>query len=132
MFNEDEQNKNNDKDKNKSKEKNNSLTDDSDNGNRMPILDKSIGDSFLKKEMEIENIQFPDDSFLFTDLDLIGLKFDSKNKNNNLNENNRKSQKMVNIKINTLDINNIHLRNSDINPLQITIIYKLKSVNLVM
>ena len=81
VFNEDEKNKNNDKDKNKYKEKNNSLTDDSDNGNRMPILDKSIGDSFLKKEMEIENIQFPDDSFLFTDLDLIGLKFDSKNKN---------------------------------------------------
>ena len=117
VFNEDEKNKNNDKDKNKYKEKNNSLTDDSDNGNRMPILDKSIGDSFLKKEMEIENIQFPDDSFLFTDLDLIGLKFDSKNKNNNLNENNRKSQKMVNIKINTLDINNINNRNNDINPI---------------
>ena len=117
VFNEDEKNKNNDKDKNKFKEKNNSLTDDSDNGNRMPILDKSIGDSFLKKEMEIENIQFPDDSFLFTDLDLIGLKFDSKNKNNNLNENNRKSQKMVNIKINTLDINNINNRNNDINPI---------------
>ena len=111
VFNEDEKNKN------KYKEKNNSLTDDSDNGNRMPILDKSIGDSFLKKEMEIENIQFPDDSFLFTDLDLIGLKFDSKNKNNNLNENNRKSQKMVNIKINTLDINNINNRNNDINPI---------------
>ena len=117
VFNEDEKNKNNDKEKNKFKEKNNSLTDDSDNGNRMPILDKSIGDSFLKKEMEIENIQFPDDSFLFTDLDLIGLKFDSKNKNNNLNENNRKSQKMVNIKINTLDINNINNRNNDINPI---------------
>ena len=67
--------------------------------------------------MEIENIKFPDDSFLFTDLDLIGLKFDSKNKNNNLNENNRKSQKMVNIKINTLDINNINNRNNDINPI---------------
>ena len=115
-FNEDEKNeknKNKDKEKNKYKEKNNSLTDDSDNGNRMPHLDKSVGDSFLKKEMEIENIQFPDDSFLFTDLDLIGLNFDSKNKNNNLNGHNKNVQKIINI--NTLDINNINNRGSDIN-----------------
>ena len=93
---------------NKNKEKNNSLTDDSDNGNGngngKQCLEKSVSESFLRKEMEIENIQFGDDSFLFTDLDLIGLNFESKNKNNNLNGNNKKGQKMINI--NTLDIDN--------------------------
>ena len=47
--------------------------------------------------MEIENIQFDNDSFLFTDLDLIGLDFDNKNYN---------KQKDIKIKnINALNLN---------------------------
>ncbi len=60
----------------------NNVTQDTDNG--IQPCDKSKNDKlnlFLQKEMEIENIQFGDDSFLFTDLDSIALDFDIKNKN---------------------------------------------------
>ena len=114
-------NENDNKMNNKGKEKNNSLTDDSDNGNGncngKQCLEKSVSESFLMKEMEIENIQFGDDSFLFTDLDLIGLNFESKNKNNNLNGNSKKVLKENNI--NTLDFNNNNNNDNGINNLKV-------------
>ena len=60
----------------------NNITQDTENGNAHPE-DKSTDDKlnlFLQKEMEIENIQFGDDSFLFTDLDLINFDIEAKNK----------------------------------------------------
>ena len=104
MFNE---NNNSNENKNEgNKEKGNSLTDDSDNGAGIKHMEKSVSESFLKKEMEIENIQFGDDSFLFTDLDIIGLGLESKNKNSEMSGNNKKMMKNNNI--NTLNINNIN------------------------
>ena len=119
-------NNNNDKRKNKEKEKNNSLTDDSDNGLIVPN-EKSANELFLQKEMEIENIEFGDDSFLFTDLDLIGLNFDSKKKSNNLHVNNKKLQKPGNI--NTLDLNN-NINNIKVNKCKMTHVKNTKSTDL--
>ena len=119
-------NNNNDKRKNKEKEKNNSLTDDSDNGLIVPN-EKSANELFLQKEMEIENIEFGDDSFLFTDLDLIGLNFDSKKKSNNLHVNNKKLQKPGNI--NTLDLNN-DINNIKVNKCKMTHVKNTKSTDL--
>ena len=119
-------NNNNDKRKNKEKEKNNSLTDDSDNGLIVPN-EKSANELFLQKEMEIENIEFGDDSFLFTDLDLIGLNFDSKKKSNNLHVNNKKLQKPGNI--NTLDLNS-NINNIKVNKCKMTHVKNTKSTDL--
>ena len=84
----------------------NNITQDSENGNAHPI-DKAADEKlnlFLQKEMEIENIQFGDDSFLFTDLDLIGLDLDVKNKNKKKDE--QHSKNIKNIKpINPLNLN---------------------------
>ena len=119
---------NNDKGYNKGKDKANSLTDDSDNGLVVP-LEKSVSESFLQKEMEIENIEFGDDSFLFTDLDLIGLNFDSKLKNNNLNGNNKKIQKPRNI--NNLDLNN-NINNIKVNKGKMGHVKNTKSTDLLL
>lgn len=62
----------------------NNITQDTENAVNLQPCDKSKNDKlnlFLQKEMEIENIQFGDDSFLFTDLESIALDFDVKNKN---------------------------------------------------
>ena len=78
----------NTKDLNQKQLNNNNMTQDTENGNGNSLYtsDKPSDDranSLLKKEMELENIQFGDDSILFTDLDLIGLDLDSKNQNKN-------------------------------------------------
>ena len=119
-------NSNNDKGNNKGKDKNNSLTDDSDNGLIIPN-EKFVNESFLKKEMEIENIEFGDDSFLFTDLDLIGLNFDSKKKNSNLKANNKKMKKSENI--NNLDLNN-NINNIKVNKCKMGHVKNTKSTDL--
>ena len=82
----------------KDRDKSNSLTDDSINGGG-----KSSNNLFSQKEMEIEDIEFGDDSFLFTDLDLIGLDFENKNENK-LNGNKKKETTIRNI--NNLNLNN--------------------------
>ena len=84
----------------------NNITQDSENGNGHPtdkVADEKLN-LFLQKEMEIENIQFGDDSFLFTDLDLIGLDLDVKNKNKKIDD--QHSKNIKNIKpINPLNLN---------------------------
>ena len=112
--------------KNKEKEKTNSLTDDSDNG----VLPdgKSANDLFIQKEMDIENIEFGDDSFLFTDLDLMGLNFESRKKNNNTNANIKKMQKPKNIGI--LDLNN-NDNNIKVNKCKIGHVKNIKSTDLI-
>jgi len=62
----------------------NNITQDTDNINALQPSNKSSNNDLnllLQKEMEIENIQFDNDSILFTDLDLIGLDFEQNNKN---------------------------------------------------
>ena len=61
---------------------NNNITQDTENEKSPLNNDKS--NFFSQKEMELENIQFGDDSILFTDLDLIGMDLDSKNENLNI------------------------------------------------
>ena len=110
---------------NKEKEKTNSLTDDSDNGiGKQPSI-KYSNESFLKKEMEIENIKFEDDSFLFTDLDLIGLDFNSKKKNNKLEDNKKKPKNMS-----TLNLNN-HINNIETNKCNLRHVKNTKSSDLI-
>ena len=110
---------------NKEKEKTNSLTDDSDNGiGKQPSI-KYSNESFLKKEMEIENIKFEDDSFLFTDLDLIGLDFNSKKKNNKLEDNKKKPKNMS-----TLNLNN-HINNIETNKYNLRHVKNTKSSDLI-
>jgi len=121
-------NSNNGKGNNKGKDKANSLTDDSDNG-LLIQNEKFVNESFLKKEMEIENIEFGDDSFLFTDLDLIGLNFDSKKKNSNLKGNNKKMKKPENI--NNLDINN-NINNIKVNKCKMGHVKNTKSTDLLL
>ena len=113
---------------NKEKEKTNSLTDDSDNG--IIPNEKSANDLFMQKEMDIENIEFGDDSFLFTDLDLIGLNFESKKKNNNISGNKKKMQKPKNIGV--LDLNNNNNDNNiKVNRCKIGHVKNTKSTDLV-
>ena len=50
-------------------------------GNHISDKSEEKFNSFMQKEMEIENIQFGDDSFLFTDLDSVNLDFDLKIQN---------------------------------------------------
>ena len=57
---------------------NNNTTQDTEN-EKSPINNDDKSNFFSQKEMELENIQFGDDSILFTDLDLIGMDLDSKN-----------------------------------------------------
>jgi hypothetical protein len=121
-------NSNNGKGNNKGKDKANSLTDDSDNG-LLIQNEKFVNESFLKKEMEIENIEFGDDSFLFTDVDLIGLNFDSKKKNSNLKGNNKKMKKPENI--NNLDINN-NINNIKVNKCKMGHVKNTKSTDLLL
>ena len=121
-------NNNSGKGYNKGKDKANSLTDDSDNG-LLIQNEKFVNESFLKKEMEIENIEFGDDSFLFTDLDLIGLNFDSKKKNSNLKGNNKKMKKPENI--NNLDINN-NINNIKVNKCKMGHVKNTKSTDLLL
>lgn len=97
----------------------NNITQDTDNLLGTHINDKSEDkfNSFLQKEMEIENIQFGDDSFLFTDLDSVTLEFDLKNKDahkNSKSEITLKNSKRIK-QINPLNLNtkSIH-KNSDI------------------
>ena len=99
----------------------NNNTQDTDNDVGIQPCVKSNNDKlslFLQKEMEIDNIQFGDDSFLFTDLDSIG--FDFENKNSKISEiphqiNNEKIKS-----INTLNLckNNLCHKSSDINNLK--------------
>ena len=100
---------------------NNNITQDTENGNILNPCDKLVNDKnnfFLQKEMELENIQFGDDSFLFTDLDLIGFDLDTKNKNKNkkINELPPKNNKAIKaIKPLNLHGNKHNKKNSDIN-----------------
>ena len=98
----------------------NNITQDTENENCPNPNDKSnLSNLFLQKEMELENIQFGDDSFLFTDLDLIGLDLDSKNGNlkipkiNNLPPKDNKKMKSMNPL--NLCQNNLNQKKSDKN-----------------
>lgn len=99
----------------------NNITQDTENGNAHPG-DKSTDDKlnlFLQKEMEIENIQFGDDSFLFTDLDLINFDIEAKNKNKKIREEPATRKKDIKT-INPLNLcdNKLRQKSSDINNLK--------------
>jgi len=92
----------------------NNITQDTDNllGNHICDKNEEKFNSFLQKEMEIENIQFGDDSFLFTDLDSVTLEFDLKHKDTHKNAKseltlkNKKAIKELNpLNLNTKQIN---------------------------
>ena len=99
----------------------NNNTQDTDNGVGKQPCDKSNNDKlslFLQKELEIDNIQFGDDSFLFTDLDSIG--FDFENKNSKISEipHQKNNEKIKSINTLNLCKKNLCHKSSDINNLK--------------
>ena len=97
----------------------NNITQDTENllGNHICDKNEEKFNSFMQKEMEIENIQFGDDSFLFTDLDSVTLDFDLKNKDSHKNSKSEitlKNSKRIK-QLNPLNLNNKTInKNTDI------------------
>ena len=94
----------------------NNITQDTDKliGNHISDKSEEKFNSFMQKEMEIENIQFGDDSFLFTDLDSVTLDFDLKNKDTHKNSKSEitlKNSKRIK-QLNPLNLNNKAINNN--------------------
>ena len=119
----------NNNDLNQKQLNNNNITQDTENGNgnSLHTSDKPYDDktnSLLQKEMELENIQFGDDSILFTDLDLIGIDLESKNQNNNKNpkvcplppKNNKKIKSINPLDLGLNKLSQKNLDNNDFKP----------------
>ena len=94
----------------------NNITIDSENDAKPHTNDKSSDDKsniFLQKEIELENIQFGDDSFLFTDLDSFGLNFEIKG-----NQSKRHNSKNINSSNNQNKISQVFPLNLNANKLR--------------